>query len=176
MSANDELSKTICEYLESRLQEWADFFQHDYSGIGFPRKNILQRVREMGGTIIRGTGKKYPPDNASAREIEEWVKEVADYYPGRAQALRIKYFYPFSKKLQTRKFNHWLADEKGMPLYDELRNPIVHDFYISEKWFERNVLMAKICLEGRILEKDRLRRLQDKSLENVRCHHWKNAA
>lgn len=83
------------DYVKQRLVAWAEWFSRGCdSGLGFMRKNVLQRLREEGGVLINGTGAKCSPGNTNAEEIENLVKLLAEHQPKRAQVLRICYFYP----------------------------------------------------------------------------------
>lgn len=83
------------QYIEDRLIEWGEWFMKGCdSGIGFPRRNILARIREEGGLLVAGTGAKNLPCNSSAEEVESLVCELSQQQPERANVLRIYYFNP----------------------------------------------------------------------------------
>lgn len=90
------LEKIITDaYVEQRLSEWGEWFSRgDYIDIGFPRKNILARMRDEGGQLIRATGQKPFPTNTRAEEIEALLMMLNDDQPISAHVLIITYLYP----------------------------------------------------------------------------------
>ncbi len=146
-----ETAKELSDYLTARLVEWADFFIRDFSGIGYPNKNVLHVLREMGGNTSKGTGPKYPPTNLAALEIEDWVKDMAIYHADRAAALRIKYFHSnVSTKDQLRKYNRWLDEQYARPSLNDQGHEMKACYHVGETQFNRKVLYARQALETRI--------------------------
>lgn len=77
------------EYLESRLQEWGEWFsKYEDNGLGYPKQSI-----NVNGILLKGIGRKIPPMNQSAEEIENWVMILGrDECPKCAQVIRDRYF------------------------------------------------------------------------------------
>ncbi len=111
---------TMQEYVEFRLEQWADWYlRGNDSGIGYPRKNILQRFLEGGGVFVRGSTHQGFVSNSQAEEIEWIVKELAAQNRKLSDALRIQYFESGtmkSKALRLRvsqaQFKIWLGMAK----------------------------------------------------------------
>ena len=117
------------EYVESRLEEWAEWFSRgNYSGLGYPSKTLEQRLKEGGGILVEMTGPWVPPSNRKAEEIEDLVKELAKQYPSLATVLRKKYFASSYKNLRN------LAKDLGMP----------------ESTFRSHIAMAKVWLSAKL--------------------------
>ena len=80
------------QYVERRLQIWADWYSHGCGfGLGYPSKNLMANLQEMGGLLIKSTGETSLPVNACAEEIEKLVGELAQRYRSLANALREYY-------------------------------------------------------------------------------------
>lgn len=83
----------INEYVKERLYDWADWYSRgNLYGLGYPDRTIEYRLMREGGLLIRGTGKKSPPTNAAAEEIEQCVNEMGQQNALMALALRYHYF------------------------------------------------------------------------------------
>lgn len=97
-------NKSLDEYVKERLIEWAEWYkQGGYAALGYPRRNILARLREEGGLLISGTGNKIPPSNLAVEEVEGLVKKLAEQQPKRAEVLRIYYFYQYDHEVKAKK-------------------------------------------------------------------------
>jgi len=101
-------------YVEARLAEWGEWFSRGIQiNIGFPNKNILARMREEGGQIIRATGPKPLMANTKAEEMEEILMSLNTHQPVLAHVLMITYLYPESpvviaeKKFGYKKSNYY---------------------------------------------------------------------
>lgn len=80
------------QYVQRRLQIWADWYSRGCGfGLGYPRKNLMARLQEMGGVLIKPTGQAPLPTNAAAEEIEKLVGELAQRYRSLAECLREYY-------------------------------------------------------------------------------------
>ena len=80
------------EYLEHRLEEWADWVVRiDTNCMGYPRKTLEARLRDEGGVLISGTGFYCPPGNERAEEIERFVGDLYQQNKLLAIALRVYY-------------------------------------------------------------------------------------
>jgi hypothetical protein len=122
------------EYLEYRLKQWADWFTRVGSnGLGYPSKTVEGRLIDEGGILIKGTGKRLPPSNSQAEEIEDYVRELANCYSELAQALKDKYFAYQNNSLDV------LAKRRN----------------VSTRTFKARVQMAKLWLAGRLDRRER---------------------
>jgi len=91
------------QYVEARLVEWGEWYRKgNDSGIGFPHRNILTRLREEGGILISGTGARSLPENPAAEEIEKLVGVLSTLHADRAIALRINYFYTYPPEIKAK--------------------------------------------------------------------------
>jgi len=82
-------------YVKNRLSEWGEWFSRGiYIDIGFPSKNILARMRDQGGQLIRATGQKPLPTNTRAEEMESLIMMLNADRPIPAHVLMITYLYP----------------------------------------------------------------------------------
>ena len=80
------------QYLDRRLQAWADWYSHGCGfGLGYPSKNLMARLQETGGIHIKAIGQISSPLNAGAEEIEKLVRELAQRYRSLADSLREYY-------------------------------------------------------------------------------------
>jgi len=80
------------QYLERRLQAWADWYSRGCGfGLGYPAKNLMAILQETGGLLIKPTGQIPLPMNAAAEEIEKLVGELAQRYCSLAECLREYY-------------------------------------------------------------------------------------
>jgi len=80
------------QYVERRLQVWADWYSHGCGfGLGYPSKNLMANLQEMGGLLIKSSGETSLPVNACAEEIEKLVGELAQRYRSLAECLREYY-------------------------------------------------------------------------------------
>jgi hypothetical protein len=121
---------TFDEYVEKRLQDWADWAsRRDGHNIGYRKYNILYRIMKEGHQLINSTGEYYPPYYQAAEEIESLVKDLAEHNRKHATALREQYL---SRGLQRSK-----AKKLG----------------ISESQFKVHVDLARAWLRGRLSAK-----------------------
>jgi hypothetical protein len=89
---NEEINKKFNEYIEYRLQEWANWFSKgNYYGIGFNSSTIEYRLMTE-GIITNQPGYKAIHCNEEAEEIENLVNEMGQQYIKQKYALRIYYF------------------------------------------------------------------------------------
>lgn len=90
-------------YVEQRLEQWAEWYMSgNHCGLGYPPRNILQRLREEGGILINGTGMKSFPVNSDAEEIEGLVVRLGILYKPYAEALHIRYFNKLTQISQAK--------------------------------------------------------------------------
>jgi hypothetical protein len=109
------LEKMITDaYVKSRLSEWGEWFSKGiYIDIGFPSKNILARMRDEGGQLIKATGQKPLPTNTKAEEMEACLMLLNNDQPIPAHVVMITYLYPEApllvaeKKFGYRKSNYY---------------------------------------------------------------------
>ena len=86
------MNESFMSYLEERLYQWADWYlRGNFYGLGYPSCSIEHRIL-LEGCIQRNPGPKPLPSNEAAEEIEELVKQMAEYNVNMAQALRHQYF------------------------------------------------------------------------------------
>lgn len=78
-------------YLEMRLNQWAEWFSRDNQYLSYPSCSIEYRLMKN-GIIVPSTAPKQIPCNEEAEEIEALVKEMAEYNNEMALALRLRYF------------------------------------------------------------------------------------
>lgn len=122
----------VIAYIESRLQEWAEWFSRgNLAGIGYPNRSIEYRIYREGGVLIKGTGEKPSPVNEAAEEIEKLVKEMAMHNQLLASVLRCHYFSQGSLRIKSKRVG------------------------ISHTQFKHYVDMAHWWLVGRISIKNR---------------------
>lgn len=91
------------DYVHYRLDQWADWYlRGNQYGLGYPKKNIMARLIDEGGILIKGTSHHSPSTNVQAEEIEMIVKSLAKQSQKLAEALRVQYFeqgtVPFKAK------------------------------------------------------------------------------
>lgn len=80
------------KYLQYRLEQWADWYlRGNCYGIGYPSCSLEYRLL-WEGHIQRSRGPRPLPSNEAAEEIEDLVKQMADYNPLLANTLRCQYF------------------------------------------------------------------------------------
>ncbi len=85
-------ASSFADYLEERLYQWAEWYLRGNSyGLDYPKCSIIYRILTE-GCIQRSTGPKPLPTNEAAEEIEDLVKQMAEYNPTMAKALRCQYF------------------------------------------------------------------------------------
>lgn len=85
------------EYLELRLQEWADWFKDgNYGqGLGYPSETIEYKIMREGLFAAAGRGLRGTlPANTRAEEIESFVNEMRKEHPKPCLVIRAKYFAP----------------------------------------------------------------------------------
>lgn len=103
MSKSENL---VDAYLESRLQEWAEWLKTGNSlSMGYPRQSVSALIME--GKSIGNKGNFYKPIeiNEIAEEIEKLVNEMARYKPLMAKVLRTHYLYQLSLRRSAKKLN-----------------------------------------------------------------------
>lgn len=86
--------KDVDEYLDHRLEEWADWFIHGNTfGIGYPHESAITMI-EKGITVKKKKVFKLPilPTNESAEEMEKFVVEMSYQNRRIADVLRKYYF------------------------------------------------------------------------------------
>ena len=83
------MKEECAEYLESRWEEWGEWFaKYEDNGLGYPSQSI-----NVNGILLKGIGRKIPPCNPNAEEIENWVMLLSrDECPKCAQVIRDRYF------------------------------------------------------------------------------------
>jgi len=98
--------KSIDDYLEERLEEWAEWLRGgNFVGIGYPRQSTLELIRK--GMII-GANQACPPViqvNENAEEMEKYICQMGEYKPIMAQALRMYYLNRLSFRSSSKKLN-----------------------------------------------------------------------
>jgi len=123
--------KSIDDYLEERLEEWAEWLRGgNFVGIGYPRQSTLELIK---AGMIYDKNKSHIPviqTNEKAEEMEKYICEMAEYKPIMAKTLRMFYLDSISTKSHAKKFN--------MPH---------SQFYLQ-------VQMAKTWLIGRVISKN----------------------
>jgi hypothetical protein len=87
----ESIEDRFSEYVESRLQEWVEWFFEDSSGLGYPRRS-MEYVLMTEGIIDKTSGARRIPSNVAAEEIEALVLEMKKQNRRMAIALRIQYF------------------------------------------------------------------------------------
>ncbi len=91
-------------YVEHRLSEWGEWHSRgDYVDIGFRRRNLLARLKEEGGQLIRCTGSNPLPTHTRAEEMEKLIMELHQDQPIPAHVLIITYLYPDAPRLTAEK-------------------------------------------------------------------------
>lgn len=86
------MQTSFMDYLEERLYEWAEWYlQGNSYGLGYPTCSIIYRILTE-ECIQRSPGPKPLPTNEAAEEIEDLVKQMAEYNLTMAKALRCQYF------------------------------------------------------------------------------------
>lgn len=86
------LTSSFAQYLENCLEEWADWYlRGNFYGLGYPKCTLEYRASREDHTQPMG-GSKPLPVNQAAEEIEELVKQMAEYNFNMAEALRCQYF------------------------------------------------------------------------------------
>ncbi len=119
----------INRYIESRLQEWADWFLRGNNyGIGYPHESFITML-EKGLTAKKKKAFKLPilPTCESAEEIEKFVVEMLHQNRPMAEALR-KYYFGREPTIQLK----------------------AKAFGISEPQFKVLLRMARQWLAGRL--------------------------
>jgi hypothetical protein len=99
------IDEKFSEYVESRLQEWAEWFSHDnWYGLGYPRRNILHRLMTE-GLVGMSIYSNYLPNNKNAEEIEALISEMSKQNKNMAYALRIHYLTSGSMRYKANEFH-----------------------------------------------------------------------
>lgn len=125
MSVQNE--NVIDTYLESRLQEWAEWLRTgNFLNIGYQRQSSIAMFSE-GKSIDKTRKSKTTVDvNAQAEEIEKMISEMAQYRPTMADCLRYHYLNQQSLRNSAKKLG------------------------ISHTQYKLHVQMAKEWLVGRM--------------------------
>lgn len=90
-------NNSLDEYIKKRFEDWAEWYQKSsIDGLGYPRRNIIARLKEEGGVLINGTGQKPDMINHSAEEIEMLLAKLFQQRPQHVEVLRIYYLNPHS--------------------------------------------------------------------------------
>ena len=96
--------KSIDDYLEARLEEWAEWLRGgNFVGIGYPRQSTLELIK---AGMIYDKNKSHVPviqTNEEAEEMEKYICEMAEYKPIMAQALRMYYLDKLSLRSNAKK-------------------------------------------------------------------------
>ena len=80
------------QYVEYRLQAWANWYTHGCGfGLGYPAKNLMLKLQEMGVLCTQTIGPRPLPLNTDAEEVEKLVAELAQRYRSLANSLREYY-------------------------------------------------------------------------------------
>lgn len=85
------------EYLELRLQEWADWFKdgNHEKALGFPGETIEYKIMREGLFAAAGRGLRGTlPANTRAEEIENFVNHMQKDCPKQCVVIRARYFSP----------------------------------------------------------------------------------
>lgn len=91
---------SFAHYLEIRLEQWASWYlRGNFYGLGYSHCALEYRLL-WEGNIQRNNGPRPLASNKAAEEIEELVKQMAEYNSTMAKALRCQYFV--SGTLRTR--------------------------------------------------------------------------
>lgn len=90
---NNNQNVVIDEYLEKRLQEWAEWFLQKTIGTGSLPKETIEYILMTYGFFTRNPGPKSVPINESAEEIEALIREMAKNkkYQKDAEVIRVNY-------------------------------------------------------------------------------------
>jgi len=81
--------KNTEQYLENRLQVWADWYTRSLSlGLGYPPKNLMAKLQETGGLPLRSNGQSPILSHPQAEEIEKLVCQLSEQYRFLADTLR----------------------------------------------------------------------------------------
>lgn len=82
MNQKKSVSNDVIEQVKLRLLAWAQWVMKESdAGLGYPRKTMEARLREGGGLLIKGTGKKPLLGNAIAEEMEALIIEMSQHFP-----------------------------------------------------------------------------------------------
>lgn len=124
--------ESFMQYLENRLEQWADWYlRGNFYGLGYPNCALEYRLLRE-GNIQRHSGPPRLRSNEAAEEIEDLVKQMAEYNLIMANALRCQYF-----------------------MTGTLRTRAVH-LKISHTHFKHYVDMAHQWLAGRLSAKKKV--------------------
>jgi hypothetical protein len=97
-------NKSIDEYLEERLEDWAEWLRGgNFVGIGYPRQSTLELIKNG---MIYDKNKSHIPviqTNENAEEMEKYICEMAKYKPIMAQSLRMFYLDRLSFRTSSKK-------------------------------------------------------------------------
>lgn len=93
------------KYLENRLEQWADWYvRGNFYGIGYPSCAMEYRLLHE-GHIQRNSSPRPLPSNPGAEEIEDLVRQMADYNPLMATTLRCQYFVTGTLRTRAARLN-----------------------------------------------------------------------
>lgn len=92
------------EYVEKRLNQWADWCLrgNDY-GLGFPKKTMEAKLKDGGGIWVKVTGEKPLPSNPQAEHIESLIKELAQLRKYLALVVSMQYLTQGIPKQKAKK-------------------------------------------------------------------------
>lgn len=83
------------ERLHLRLVEWADEYGGGrYEDLGYPARNTLHKVIEMGGYVPNAAGRIRCAERTPADEVDAIVRQLAVEHWREMQVLRVDYFRP----------------------------------------------------------------------------------
>ena len=97
MNSKDQLDM----YIEKRLEDWAKWYGSDNHNLGYARRNILARIKDEGGLLNKATGHKLSLANLEAEETEKLYLYLLMQNKKRAEALRIRYHFPFDHEIKA---------------------------------------------------------------------------
>jgi hypothetical protein len=97
--------KNILEYIEQRLDEWAEWFTLYYENeLGYPSQSLTYRLMTE-GYISKSTTPNAVFVNEDAEEIESLVSEMAKQNHIMALSLHIHYLVHGSVRAKAKKFS-----------------------------------------------------------------------
>lgn len=118
------MTDNFMNYLEERLHQWAEWCNRGHGlGLGYPSCSNEYRLMQGEGIVIRGGLPNTGYTNSGAEEIEELVKQMAQFNFVMAEALRRYYLNSGSLRSKCKQLNmshthfkycvdmahHWLA-------------------------------------------------------------------
>jgi hypothetical protein len=126
------MTKVISKkYVEARLTHWAEWYSKDDPfGLSYPNCSMEYRLQRE-GHIEKGPHTRGIRVNEAADEIEDLVREMADYNLRLAEALRAYYFTQGSLRRKVTQLKHL-------------------DIARSHTFFKYHVDMAHVWIAGRL--------------------------